>query len=323
MTPAPSGLARLLDAELARFPSVSGIYVKHLRSGEEAAVRGDEPFDSVSTIKIAIMALAYRLADQGVLDLDQRHRIRPEDFRPFSGVLQFHDFGLELTLRDIILQMVITSDNTATDIVLEKVGGIEEVNRFLVQSGFPILRINRTMLDYYRQRYELLGPAYGGMSAEDVFSLHTDLPYFKSSRAALIAQVEEDVARLDHPALMRSVALDQDHWMGVVTPRAIGRMLEQLETGVIASQPSCEEMKRVLRRQQHGKRKIPHHLTVPVAHKTGEKMGATHDIGIVYAKSGPIIIASYNMDMIGPHADGDDRIGHVAHLIVEYFDGAA
>ena len=318
---AASGLARLLEAELARFPSQSGIYARHLPSGEEAAVRADDSFDSVSTIKIAIMALAYQLADREALDLDERYLIRPEDFRPASGIFQFHDFGLKPTLRDIILQMIITSDNTATDIILEKVGGVDAINDFLIGNGFAGLRINRTMYEYYRQRYELLRPEYRAMSAEDLFAIQSDLPYFTAGRQALIRQMEEDVARLDHPALMRDVALVEDHWMGIVTPRAMGRMLEQIETDAIASKQSCAEMRRVLRRQQHGKRKIPHHLTVPVAHKTGEKMGVTNDIGIVYAASGPIIIASYNMNMTGPHAGGDDRIGHVARLIVEYFDG--
>lgn len=314
-------LVRLLEAELARFPSLSGIYAKHLRSGEDAAVAADARFDSMSTIKIAIMALAYRLADQQCLDLDTRYLIQPEDFRPASGIFQFHDFGLSPTLRDIILQMIITSDNIATDIILQKVGGVAEVNRFLAQNGFAALHLNRTMCDYYRQRYELLRPDYSRLSAEDIFAIQSELPHFTQSRHALIRQVDADIISLDHQALMRDKALVEDHWMGVATPRDMARMLEQIETDIIASVQSCAEMRRVLRRQQHGKRKIPHHLTVPVAHKTGEKMGVTNDVGIVYARSGPIIIASYNMNMTGPHADGDDRIGHVARLIVDYFDG--
>jgi len=81
-------------------------------------------------------------------------------------------------------------------------------------------------------------------------------------------------------------------------------------------------MKRILRAQQAGTRKIPHFLSVPVGHKTGETMGVTNDIGIIYAKSGPIIITSFNMQMAGLQADGDDRIGHVARIVAEYFDGA-
>ena len=80
-------------------------------------------------------------------------------------------------------------------------------------------------------------------------------------------------------------------------------------------------MKRILRAQQAGTRKIPHWLSAPVGHKTGETVGVTNDFGIVYARTGPIVIASYNMDMEGLAADGDDRIGAVSRLAVEYFEG--
>ena len=64
---APSPLTRLLDGELGRIPAKSGIYVKHLRSGEEAMVRADEPFESASTIKLATLVLAYQMVDAGTL----------------------------------------------------------------------------------------------------------------------------------------------------------------------------------------------------------------------------------------------------------------
>ena len=122
------GLTRLLTAELARFPSKSGIYVKHLGTGEEAMVRANERFDSASTIKVAIMVLAYRLADQKRLDLDERYEIKPSDFRGGSGIYRHSDFGLRPTLRDVVTQMIITSDNSATDIMIAKVGGVAAVN---------------------------------------------------------------------------------------------------------------------------------------------------------------------------------------------------
>ena len=69
-----SPLSRLLEAELGRFPGIAGLHVKHLTTGEEASVRGDERFESASTIKVAIMAHLYRMADAGEIDLDRAHR---------------------------------------------------------------------------------------------------------------------------------------------------------------------------------------------------------------------------------------------------------
>ena len=53
-----------------------------------------------------------------------------------------------------------------------------------------------------------------------------------------------------------------------------------------------------------------------------ETTGVTNDVGMIYAKSGTIVVAFYSMGYTGLTADADDRLGHVARLIVEYFDGA-
>ena len=67
-----TGITRLVEYDLSRFPARTGLYVKHLASGEEIAVRADEAFSSASVIKIPIMVRAYQLAEAGTLDLDER-----------------------------------------------------------------------------------------------------------------------------------------------------------------------------------------------------------------------------------------------------------
>src|SRR5271166_886073 len=113
-----SNLTRLLDSELSRFPAKAGVYVKHLGTGEEAAVRAGDPFNSASVIKIPVMILAYRLADQNQLNLNDRVEIKRSDLRGGSGIFRYHDVGLNPTIRDLITQMIITSDNTATDMMI-------------------------------------------------------------------------------------------------------------------------------------------------------------------------------------------------------------
>ena len=77
-----------------------------------------------------------------------------------------------------------------------------------------------------------------------------------------------------------------------------------------------------MRRQQAGARRLPHFLDVPVAHKTGDSGVIANDVGIVYARSGPIVIAFFTNGITGPYAETEDRIGRVARLIVDYFDGS-
>lgn len=318
-----SNLTRLIESELSRFPAKAGVYVKHLGNGTEAVVRGDDHFNSASVIKIPVMALAYKLADEKKLNLDERTEIKGSDLRGGSGVFRYHDVGLNPTIRDVITQMIITSDNTATDIMIAKVGGIDKVNQFLKQSGFTITRLVQTTYELFRKRYEVLNPKYKSLTPEDVFALQSNLPAFTQPRQALIKQINDESANRRLGDEVNKLYIEsENHWLGVVTPAEIGRMLEGIENGTIASKQSCDEMKRIMRGQQSGARRIPHFLTVPVAHKTGDLGIVANDVGMVYAKSGTIIISFFTLGITGPYAETEDRIGRVAQLIVEYFDGA-
>jgi beta-lactamase class A len=278
-----SGLQRLLDAELSRFPARAGVWVKHLTTAEEAGVRSDDTFNSASVIKIPILVLAYQLAEKGAVSLDERITIRKEDIRGGSGVFRYHDVGLQPTLRDVLMQMVITSDNTATDLAIAKVGGVARVNAWLTERGYGDgMRLTQT--------------------TGELFAKYGALP-----EGANRNEKTND---------------DRTYWLGEMTPRATGRMLEAIQRNAIASQKSCEDMIRVMRAQQAGARRLPHFLTVPVAHKTGDFPPVlANDVGIAFARSGPIVISFFTNAIEGPYAETEDRIGRVAQLIVQYFDG--
>jgi beta-lactamase class A len=317
-----SNLTRLIEAELARFPAKTGLYVKHLGTGEQAVVRGDDHFNSASVIKLPVMILAFRMVEQNKLNLDDRIEIKPSDFRGGSGIFRYHDAGLNPTIRDVITEMIITSDNTATDLMIAKVGGVEKVNEFLRQSGYTTSHLVQTAYELFRKTYEVLDPKYKSLTPEDVFALQSNLPSFTGPRQDLIRQIREASAREHINDRMNKLYIDDEkYWLGVVTPTEIGRMLEGIEKGTIASKASCDEMKRIMRAQQSGARRIPHYLTVPVAHKTGDLAVVANDVGMVYAKSGTIIISFFTLGITGPYAETEDRIGQVSRLIVEYFDG--
>ncbi len=310
-----SGLTRLLEGELARFvgpggPYKGGVYVKNLATGEVAAVHGDDHFETASTFKLVVMVMAYQLADQGKLDLGARYTIKASDIRGGSGIFQYHDLGLQPTLRDVITQMVITSDNTATDIMIARVGGKDAVNAWLKANGYAVFHLQRTIFEAFRAIYELDDPRNRDLSPERLYALMHDEAAF------------DVMYKRIGKALVRRAAIDEN-MLAVVTPAEMGRLLEGIQTETIASKKSCAEMKRIMLAQQAGARKLPHYLSVPVAHKTGEYFGVTNDVGMVYARSGPIIIAFYSMGYTGLEGEADDRLGAVARLIVEYFDGAS
>ena len=86
--PTRRALTLALEAELAQFPARTSIYLKHLKTGEEAAVRADESFNSQSVIKVPIMVRAFQLAEEGKLRLDERVTLGRADLRDGTGV--FH-----------------------------------------------------------------------------------------------------------------------------------------------------------------------------------------------------------------------------------------
>ena len=81
-------------------------------------------------------------------------------------------------------------------------------------------------------------------------------------------------------------------------------------------------MIRMMRAQQSGARRLPHFVAVPVAHKTGDFPPVlANDVGVAYARSGPIVIAFFANAIVGSYGEAEDHIGRIAQLIVAYFDG--
>ena len=80
-----------------RSPRVPGIWVKHLTTGEEGAVRADETFNSASVIKIPVAVQALEMADAKRLNLGARMTLTAADVRGGSGIFRYHDAGLQPT----------------------------------------------------------------------------------------------------------------------------------------------------------------------------------------------------------------------------------
>lgn len=330
----PAGLTRLLESQLARFPARTGVYVKHLGTGEEAAVRGDEAFSGASVIKLAIMIRAFQLVDEKTLDLSERVEIRRADLRDGSGVFQYHDLGSNPTFRDLLTQMVITSDNTATDLMVRRIGGVDALNAWLKASGFMHSQMVGRGHEYRKKLLTLINPEFASLTPEEttglqyasqgsaLFDLYTDL--FTGTRSKWVEAVRDPANRRTLGEYRNRLTVeDRAYWLSDMTPRETGRLLEAIERGTLTSKVSAAAMKTIMSRQQAGSRRIPHFLDVPVAHKTGDSRVIANDAALVSARSGTVIIAFFANGVTGPLGEAEDRIGHLAREIVDYFDGAS
>ncbi len=278
-----ASLQALLDAELPKIPARAGIWVKHLTTGEEGAVRADEVFNSASVIKIPVAVQALELVDMKRLDLGKRMTLAASDIRGGSGIFRYHDAGLQPTIRDVLLQMIITSDNTATDLAIAQVGGVASVNQWLEKTGYASgMKLTQTTGELFA-KYNALTPADDRNGKTNA---------------------------------------DKAYWLGELTPHATGRMIEAIENRALPSKEGAEELLRMMRAQQAGARRLPHFLTgITVAHKTGDFPPVlANDIGVVYAKSGAIVVSFFLNEITGNYGEAEDHMGRVTRQIVEYFD---
>jgi beta-lactamase class A len=321
--PRPASLQEVVDSSVEGYPGQIGVYVKHLGTGEEAAVRGEDAFNSASVIKIPVMTLAFQLAERGALSLDERIEIRAEDVRSGSGIFQHHDPGLRPTFRDVLLQMIMTSDNTATDLAIGRVGGVAAVNAWITEAGFGDgLRLFQTTGELFRKYLAVADPRAGLFSDRDVHAVFAGrLAHSASPREGLEAVREAMAAEGRQAAWNERTIGDQAYWLGSMTPRATGRLLEALERGSLGSEAHTAEMRRMLRLQLAGARRLPHFLTVPVAHKTGDFPPVlANDVGIIYGRSGPIVMAVFANAIEGSYAEAEDLQGRLAQQVVAYLD---
>ena len=127
-------LQKNLDSLAADYHGKVALFAKDLKTGQTVAIDADEPVQTASVIKLPIMIEAFYLVKEGKLKLDQKITLTKDNQVPGSGVLQFMDSGLQLTLKDAITLMIILSDNTATNLVIDTVG-IPNVNQRIAAMG--------------------------------------------------------------------------------------------------------------------------------------------------------------------------------------------
>jgi beta-lactamase class A len=110
------------------------LYAKQLNSGKEVALDPDQPVQTASVIKLAILFEAMEQVRAGKAHWDEKLTLKKGDGVNGSGVLTFFDTPLTLTLKDVLTMMVIVSDNTATNLAIDRFG-VSAVNARIAWMG--------------------------------------------------------------------------------------------------------------------------------------------------------------------------------------------
>jgi beta-lactamase class A len=140
--PAPAGLADRLRGLTTSFQGTVSLHARNLDSGREVGLHSDRRVRTASTIKLPIACgLAAEVA-AGRARWDERLLIRAEDKVSGSGVLGEFGDGETIALRDARNLMLVVSDNTATNLILDRIGG-DRVNELMDSLGLEATRSMR------------------------------------------------------------------------------------------------------------------------------------------------------------------------------------
>ncbi len=272
-----SPLEKAVRARIAELPAATvTLYAKNLDTGATLGIRESEPVRTASTIKLAIMMAVFDAVARGQAKFDEPLTITPQEKVSGSGVLgvEFSD-GVQLPLRDVLHLMIVMSDNTATNMILERFTA-DTVNAYLDRIGIKTTRANRKIL---------------GAGAAQGVSVAGKLP--------------ENVK----------------YGIGKSSPLDMATMLERIERGEIVSPEASKEMIAVLKRNQDNTGIARRLSGIPVAHKTGALDALRADVGIVYGKSGRIVMAIYVDGIAKPDWSPDNAgsllIADVAKMLAD------
>ena len=272
-----------LESDISRIIENSGaemaLSALHLESGQRIDVDAGRVFPLCSVLKIPVLVEAFRQIEEGLFTLDDRWQLTTAEKNLPSGILVFFDDGLVPTVRDLLTLMIIISDNTATDMVMNRLGA-GSVTRTMHSLGLTDIHVPMTI----RQIFDDLLPSAD--PTQDMLALAT-APRNRTGR---------------------SYSLGPDNDVG--TPAALTELLARIWRGELVSRAACNAMLEILLKQQLNDR-LPRYLPpgTRCAHKTGTLPGIRNDSGIIYA-GGPSHVAVTLFSRWDDEAAADDPIAN-------------
>jgi beta-lactamase class A len=283
-----------VDAEIS-------LFAHHIESGAEIDIAGDQVYPLASVLKVPVLVEAFRQIGEGHFSLDDRFGLMVEEKNLPSGVLTFFDDGLQPTLRDLLTLMLIISDNTATDMVMHRLG-VESITRTMHELGLTEIHVPITIRQIF----------------DDML---------------VSADPTQDLLELDkQPCNLDGLAFSLGPENNVGTPRALTRLFTMIYKGEILDRAACDAMLAILRKQQLNDR-LPRYLPPGTAcpHKTGTLGPIRNDSGIIYVNDGSHVAVTIftrstadipEDDLIAKRAHTtavDDAFGRIGRLLYDYF----
>jgi beta-lactamase class A len=302
------GIERL-EAELRRIEPLSGgtlgIHAIHLESGRTVSLNAEASFPMASTYKVPIAYQLLRRVDRGEIRLDSLVAVESHHYRPGSGTLSdlLIQPGVALSVRNLTELMLLISDNTATDMVLEIAGGPEEVTTAMEEAGFGTIRVARPTLVLIADWLGLQGVEEGP---------HFSLEAFRDQVEAVPVAAREAA----------TAAFDDDR-RDTTTPREMALLLQAIWTDHGLSPESAHLLRDIMDRCRTGEGRLRGLLPeyVNTANKTGTIGGSLNDVGVIELPNdgGHLVVAAFIKGSELPNARRESAMAHAARALYDYF----
>ena len=280
-----------------------GVAIKHMRSGTEVLVNADALFPMASAYKLPILVELFYQRAAGALTMDDRLDIMPSDLHVGSGsmIAVYDPPGVQLSIRNLINLMMRISDNSAADVLFNKIGA-ENVTARMRALGLNSIRVDRSTLEMILDQSGVDYARYGRLPARELRKLLDAVDDAAAVRANdQFSKVEKDVA----------------------TARDMNRLLEQIYRGEVVDRAVSDEIIEIMKECQTGPARIPGLLPpgTVVAHKTGTIGGSTNDTGIVYLpyNKGELAITVLMKDGRAAAAERERVIAEISRYAYDYF----
>jgi beta-lactamase class A len=292
-----------IEKAIPRARGQVGVAIKHLESGTEVLVNADARYPMGSAFKLPILVELYYQKAAGKLSLDDRVDVTPGDLHIGSGAMiaLFDPPGIQLNVRNLINMMMRISDNSAADILLNKVGAANVTNRMKVL-GLESIRVDRTTQEMILDQSGLDYAIYGARPVREVRKL------LDAIDATTAARANDQFNRTDKD---------------VSKPSEMNRILEKLYAGEVVDRATSDEIIDVLKECQTGPARIPGLLPsdTVVAHKTGTIGGSVNDTGIVFLpyNAGHLAVTVLMKDARASTAERERLIAEISRYAYDYF----
>jgi beta-lactamase class A len=267
MADALGRIAGILDASGVEF----GFAAIAVERGEEIGLNAEALFPTASTFKVPVMVEVHAQARAGRFAITDRIAFEERHRTIGSGVIQTLGAGLNPTIRDLMMLMIIISDNTATDILVDLVGA-ERVTARMRTLGLAGIHVPVACVGLFRQAWSL------GMDTPQTYA---------SIKAASKAA----------PMPFDSAAYARDSSTNTATAADLARLQALIWQNEAGTAEDCADMIAIMS-NQHFQARVPRFLPLgSVASKTGSLRGLRNDCGLIRRGEGDTIaFALFTLD---------------------------